>query len=242
MPPRRSDDAGLHAWASTGLAIVVVALAGGVYWVDQASASADRGSGIDLDEMEAIEASIAYKKAEPQKQPQKKRRAPEPEVKPEGVSRDETKPVEQKKDEPAKKPEETQPDWKKFQRENTDEDLEVGKPVDDPGVFDPNAPAGWAEETKGDPYFQKLIADLREGWNYPQILQAEGVPVGCMRLEKDGSVSETKFEKKSGNSELDDSVERALKALEKKRKDNPPPVPEKLLKHTTRWICFKFEV
>jgi outer membrane biosynthesis protein TonB len=242
MRPRQENNSALHAWASAGLAIIAFAISGGLYY-QRGWADSGRPKGPALEDLEVIEASIAYKKAEPQKQPQKKKRAPAPEVKPEGVSRDETKPVEPEKDEPSKKPEETEPDWKKFQRENTDdEDLEVGKPVDDPGVFDPNAPAGWAEETKGDPYFQKLIADLREGWNYPQILQAEGVPVGCMRLEKDGSVSETKFEKKSGNSELDDSVERALKALEKKRKDNPPPVPEKLLKHTTRWICFKFEV
>src|SRR5687768_14318587 len=126
MPPRRDEDARLHAWASTGLAIVVAALAGGVYWVDHASASRDRGAGINLDEMEAIEASIAYRKATPQKQPQKKKRAPEPEVKPEGVSRDETKQVEPKKDEPSKKPDETDPDWKKFQRDNQDdEELDV---------------------------------------------------------------------------------------------------------------------
>jgi hypothetical protein len=242
MPPRKSDDAGLHAWASTGLAIVIAGMVGGGF-ASRGLGSRSDGPDIDLDEMEAIEASIAYKKAAPEKQPQKKKRAPEPDVKPEGVSHDETKPIEPKKDEPAKKPDETDPDWKKFQRDNQDdENLDVGKPVDDPGVFDPNAPVGWAEETKGDPYFQQLIADLREGWDYPQILQAEGVPVGCMRIEKDGSVSDTKFEKQSGNSELDDSVERALKALEKKRKNNPPPVPEHLLKHTTRWICFKFEV
>src|SRR5262249_54927575 len=45
----------------------------------------------DLGEMEAIEASIAYKKA-PQKQPQKKIEAPQPD-KHEGVSHDALKPV-----------------------------------------------------------------------------------------------------------------------------------------------------
>jgi len=241
MRPHRSDDARLHAWASTGLAIVIVALVGGG-WATSRVGAGRSGPDVNLDEMEAIEASIAYKKAAPEKQPQKKKRAPDPVVDPLGVSRDADKPVEDKPDEPKSKPEETDPDWKKFQRDNEDEDLDVGKPVDDPGVFDPNAPPGWADETKGDPYFQKLLADLRDGWEYPEMLSATGVPVGCMRLERDGSVSDTLFKQQSGNSELDDSVERALKALEKKRKKDPPPVPEHLLKHTTRWICFKFEV
>lgn len=234
------SDASLHAWASVGLAVAVALMATGLY-IQKARSANDR-QGPNLDDLEVIEASIAYRKAAPQKQPQKKRRAPV-EEKVEGVSRDETKvPDEKKKDEPARKPDENVPDWKKYQRDDQDEDLDVGQPVDDPGVFDPDAPVGWAEETKGDPYFRQLIADLREGWNYPELLGAEGVPVGCLRLEKNGSVSDTLFKQKSGNAELDDSVERALKALEKKRKDDPPPVPSHLLKHTTRWICFKFEV
>ena len=44
-----------------------------------------------LEEMETIEASLAYKKPNAPKQPQKPKTAPPPEVKPEGVSRDETK-------------------------------------------------------------------------------------------------------------------------------------------------------
>jgi len=239
MPPRQSD-ADLHAWASVGLALVIGGLiAGG--WATLPATSGSNGPDVNLDDMEAIEASIAYKKAAPEKQPQKKMRAPDPEVTPEGVSRDENKLPEPPKPDEQKKSDETSPDWKKFQR-NDNEDLDVGKPVDDPGVFDPNAPPGWADETKGDPYFQQLIAELREGWEYPEMLKAEGVPVGCMRLERNGSVSDTLFKQKSGNDELDDSVERALKVLEKKRKKDPPPVPEHLLKHTTRWICFKFEV
>lgn len=235
------SDSDLHLWAATGVAIVASLMGGGLYWQTARADSGQRGP--NLDDLEVIEASIAYKKAEPQKQPQKKRRAPiEEQI--EGVSRDETKvPDEKKKDDPVKKPDEDVPDWKKYQRDSTDdEDLDVGKPVDDPGVFDPNAPVGWAEETKGDPYFQKLILDLRDGWDYPELLGSEGVPVGCLRLEKNGSVSDTLFKQKSGNAELDDSVERALKLLEKKRKNDPPPVPSHLLKHTTRWICFKFEV
>jgi hypothetical protein len=238
MRPRDEDNRSLHVWASVGLAIVLFGGSGGLYY-QRSWASNGAPEGPALEDLEVIEASIAYKKAEPQKQPQKKRRAAE-DKKVEGVSRDETK-VPEKKDEPKSKIDDDDP-LAKFRRDNQDEELEVGKVVDDPGVFDPDAPIGWAEETKGDPYFRELIKQLRDGWEYPEILQAEGVPVGCMRLERDGRVSDTLFKQKSGNPDLDDSVERALKALEKLRKDDPPAVPEHLLKHTTRWICFKFEV
>jgi len=239
MRPRDEDNRSLHTWAATGLALVVTLMSGGLY--AQRTFKGDGAArGPALEDLEVIEASIAYKKAEPQKQPQKKKRAAE-ETKVEGVSRDENKkPVEEKKDEPKSKIDDDP--LAKFRRDNQDEELDVGKPVDDPGVFDPDAPEGWAEETKGDPYFRTLIKQLRDGWEYPELLGAEGVPVGCMRLERDGRVSDTLFKQKSGNAELDDSVERALKTLEKTRADSPPPVPDHLLKHTTRWICFKFEV
>jgi len=239
MRPRQENNSALHAWASAGLAIIAFGISGGLYY-QRGWAGSDRPKGPALEDLEVIEASIAYKKAEPEKQPQKKKRAAEEKIV-EGVSRDENKVPEEKKDEPKSKIDDDDP-LKDFRRPDQDEDLDVGKVVDDPGIFDPDAPIGWAEETKGDPYFQKLIQQLREGWEYPELLKTEGVPVGCMRLERDGRVTDTLFKEKSGNAELDDSVERALKLLEKTRKDDPPPVPDHLLKHTTRWLCFKFEV
>ena len=238
MRPRQEDNGGLHGLASAGLAIVVFVAAGGLYY-QRSWAGSNKPAGPALEDLEVIEASIAYKKAEPQKQPQKKKRAAEEKIL-EGVSRDENK-IPEKKDEPKSKIDDDDP-LKDIRRPNTDEDLDVGKVVDDPGVFDPDAKPGWAEETKGDPYFQQLLQQLRDGWEYPELLQAQGVPVGCMRLERDGRVTDTLFKEKSGNAELDDSVERALKNLEKVRKDDPPAVPDHLLKHTTRWLCFKFEV
>src|SRR5271163_3737585 len=56
----------------------------------------------DLGEMEAIEASIAYSKT-PKKQPQKKVRAPDPVVKPQGVAHEDTKTPPVKKEDPPKK-------------------------------------------------------------------------------------------------------------------------------------------
>jgi outer membrane biosynthesis protein TonB len=239
---RRDDshDGAFHAGAAGG-AVAVMAVLGLSIWL-MSDAEAKQGATFDLADFEAIEASIAYKKAEPQKQPQKPKREAEPDVKVDGVSRDADKPVDdKKKDEPAKKPDPVDP-LADFRRKNQDTDLDVGKVTDPPGVFDPDAPIGWAEETKGDPYFRRLIADMRDDWSYPEFLDATGVPVGCIRLERDGRISDTLFKQKSGNHELDDSVERQLKRLEKKRNKDPEPVPDKLLKHTTRWICFKFEV
>lgn len=243
MPRSDQANGALHAWASVGMAIVIVGLGGGLYAAEAAGGDDDRGP--DLDDMEAIEASLAYRKAEPKKQPQKKRKAPPPPKDAEKISRDADKdPVEPKKDEPVTKPPDDLEDLYKQMQEKrqNDEDAEYGKPTEpDQGAFD-GSEYGFAEETKGDPYFQKLVADLVAGWTYPKLLDEHGDPVGCMRLEKDGTVSDTLFKQKSGNAELDDSVERALKAVVKLRKEEPAPVPSHLLKHTTRWICFKFTV
>jgi hypothetical protein len=208
-----------------------------------ASAAANKGP--NLDDMESIEASLAYKKPTP-KQPQKPKQAPPPDVKPEGVSHDEQKkPDEVKKpDEPVKKPDQTVDDeYKKYQRKNTDdEDAEFGKPTEpDIGAFD-GSEFGFATETKGDPYFQALVADLLKGWEFPELLSDTGTPVECLRLEASGKISDTLFKTKSGNAELDDSVEQQVKALVKLRDEDPRPVPDHLLKQTMRWICIKFTV
>src|SRR4249920_2006008 len=84
----------------------------------------------DFGEMEAIEASVAYKKT-PMKQPQKKVQAPDPVEKPEGVSHDENKKPEAKKPEEPKKtppkPDNTDP-LAKF-KHPTDDDTPTGKPT-----------------------------------------------------------------------------------------------------------------
>jgi hypothetical protein len=238
MPPSDPQHNGALHGAALGIMLAVVAATGvGLWRMNRANAETERGP--NLDDMEAIEASLAYRKA-PEKQPQKKKAAPQPDEKLEGVSHDETKTPEEKKDEPKKKPDETVDDkYKKYARENTD-DEEVGKPEEDLGAFD-GSEYGFAAETKGDPYFQALIADLVKGWEYPELLSDVGVPVGCMHLEPDGKIVDTLMKTKSGNSELDDSVDRALTNLVKLRDEEPREVPAHLLKQTRSWICFKFD-
>lgn len=233
-------DGSFHLTAGIGTLLIAGALTASVTVLHAGRAV----EGPNLAEMESIEASLAYKKSDPKKQPQKKVRAPVPEEKPEGVSRDETKtPVEpDKKEDPKRKPDENFEDlYKKFQRDD-DEDLDVGKPNEDVGSFD-GSEFGWAEETKGDPYFQKFAADLVSGWSFPEILEGQGTPAGCVRFDASGRIVDTLIKEKSADDALNDSVERALASFKKARNENPTPVPTHLLKvATTRWICFRFKL
>jgi hypothetical protein len=235
---RRDRD--MHLVAAFGTALLSGALVAMPLVYASATPTED---GPALADLEAIEASLAYKKATPPKQPQKKFRAPDP-IKQEGVSRDETKQPDPKPpEEPKNKPEQQDLDdaFRKLQeRRNADDP--IGKPNEDEvGEFD-GSQFGFAETSSGDPYFQKLVGDLVAGWEFPEILQAAGEPVGCLRLTKEGKIQDTLFKQKSDNSELNLSVERALAAVQKLRNESPHPVPTHLLKAAiTKWVCFKFK-
>ena len=57
-----------------------------------------------------------------------------------------------------------------------------------------------------------------------------------------GTIDDIEVKKPSGNAELDDSVERALKELQKKREKDPKPVPAHLVPKTRKWICYRLKV
>jgi len=195
-----------------------------------------------LDNLEAIEASLAYKKPNAPKQPQKQKAPPPPEVKPQGVSHDENK----KPDE--KKPDEKKPDkvsdkpikdpLKQFAR--PDDDQETGEPTTNIGSFD-GSQFGLGDVTKGDPYFQRLVVDL--AWSSPELAKAgAAAPVGCIHITADGKIPETKFQVK-GDDDIATLAETALRELKQKRNEKPEEVPTHLLKQlTTKWVCFKFTV
>lgn len=199
--------------------------------------------GPPLKDMESIEASLAYKKPNAPKQPQKKKVAPPPEVKPEGVSHDENKaPVEPpKKDEPKKqqKPDTPVDPLAKYRRDQ-DPDEDIGKPNETVGAFD-GSQFGIGDVTKGDPYFQRLVVDL--AWASPELAKAGATaPVGCIHITADGKIPETKFQVK-GDDDIATLAESALKELKQKRNEHPEEVPTHLLKQlTTKWVCFKFTV
>lgn len=192
-----------------------------------------------LKEMVTIEASLA-RKAEKKQQPQKELKAPEPEVKPEGVSHDEHKPVEPpKKDvKPAKKPDQP-PDISKFRRPSDDDPQPGARPTTEIGQFD-GSEKGFAPLNAGNPYWQHLVADFHQVWEIPQISKVNGAAVGCFHIEPDGKIAATKFDAPSGDEMLDDSVQRAMKATQKARNDKPQPVPTEQLGVIKKWVCFRF--
>jgi hypothetical protein len=205
-----------------------------LWFTDKAEAK-----GPELKDMEAIEATIAYKKT-PIKQPQKQTQ-PTPTIeKPEGVSHDETKKPDEKKDE--KKPDNAKVDPKnpfgKFARPTDDE----GKPTTQPGDFN-GSEKGFAPESKGDPFFGRLRADMN--FQFPEIAKASSIPVGCLHIQADGTISQTTFDSpigQKGDDDLQTAAEAAMRELVKARRANPEPVPTHLLGITTKWLCFKFSV
>jgi TonB C terminal len=208
------------------------------------------------DDMESIEASIAYKKT-PQKQPQKKTQQPEVK-KDEGVSRDDKKkPAPGCKVDKDCKPDEkckaarcvpksdkkvAQVDpkdpFKNFHHD--DDDAPVGKPTTDPGDFN-GEEFGWAPQTKGHPFWQQFAKDIHENFSLPTISEANGIPVGCFHITPDGKIADTKMKEKSSSPDLDQAAEHAIDAVKKLRNENPVPVPTELLGATSRWICFRFD-
>ena len=213
---------------------------------------------IKLDDMESIEASIAYKKT-PQKQPQKKTSQPE-QKKADAITHDDkAKPVEgckadadcktdekckdarcvAKKDKAVVAEVDPKDPFKHFKRTD-DDDNPTGKPVTEPGAFN-GSEEGWAPITKGDPYWQGFAKDIHDNFTLPEISEANGIPVGCFHITPDGKIVDTKVKEKSGSPDLDQAAEHAIDAVKKLRNDNPIPVPENQKGAVTRWICIRFD-
>lgn len=231
-----SNDASLHAVSIAGALLLTGALGGSIAFMTEPK-------GVEappLKEQQVIEATIAYRKT-PQKQPQKKT-APPPVEKPEGVSRDENKkPVEEKKEE--KKKPEAKPDPTNLFGEHLRPSEDSG-PTTKPQIGDFNgSEKGFAPESKGDPFFGMLRADMN--FNPPSIGNATSSPVGCIHLQADGRIKAITFDPPIGHKTDDDVqplAENALKELQKARSQNPVPVPTHLLSITSKWLCFKFSV
>lgn len=228
----------LHTFSGAGTALVIAVAGVAVWWADS-KADAEKPKADPFADMEVIDASLAEKAPAQVVQPQKKFRTPDP-VPPQGVASDpNAKPVDKPKDDPK---DDIDIDKVLNRNRDDDEDLDVG-PTTQPvvGAFD-GSEDGWGDETKGDPYLGALKSDLLRVWEYPEILSDVGTPVGCIHLEPDGTIPEYVLREQSGNAELDDSVERALKELQKKREKDPKPVPAHLVPKTRKWICYRMKV
>jgi len=225
-----------HAAAAIGTLITL--LGGGVAarasWIDQPD---DKGP--DLGKLDAIEVSVA-RSAAPAKQPQKPHRE-KIHKQERGVAHDDKKPPDKKKpkDEPRAKPDDDQ-EGPTAHIEDTDEP--AGMPTHDIGAFNPNK-FGNAAVNTGTPYMRDVVSGILSHWSYPKILQDQGTPVMCVHLDQSGKVVDTKFKTKSGNAELDDSVERAIKDFQADREKTPKPVTDSRdLATITGWICLKFDL
>lgn len=235
------NDRQMQTAAVIGASLLSVAIGVVLYIYSDDEDDDDAANVPRIEDLEAIEASIASRK-KPAKLPQKQMQAPPEEPKVEKVNREaETMP-----DPPKEKPEPPKPQeidlkdpLKNVKRRGEPDDSPVGKPTEEVGAFDPNA-EGWADQTKGHPFFQRVAKDIHDAWEFPKILSATNPAVGCLHITADGKIEKTKIEK-SGEDQLDQSAEDALKQVERKRNANPEPVPADILKAaTTRWICFKF--
>jgi outer membrane biosynthesis protein TonB len=228
----------MHGLALVGTFVLSGALFGGTLYLTEAAEAAHPP---ELREMITIEASLA-RKSEKKKQPQKELKAPEPEVKPEGVSHDENKPPPPKKPDdkkPPKKPDDKPPDIHQFHHASDDDPQPGAAPVTDIGQFD-GSQEGFAPINAGHPYWQHLVADFRKVWEIPQISKVTGAVKTCFHIQPDGKILEGKFHT-SGDEILDDSVQRALRATQKARNDNLQPVPPEELIHIRAMVCFRFD-
>lgn len=225
-------DGEMHAMAALGAILFSAALSIPTVFM----AAKRMADGPPLEDMEVIEASLAYKKPSAPRQPQKPRNAPQPEVKPEGVSRDETKPVDPKKPDetPITKPGDPVDPLAKFRRPDTD--LETGSADDQEGSAD-GSEFGRGTITKGDPYFQRLWADL--DWTIPELAKGSDAPtVACLLFTPEGKIAKVTFKSK-GDDDVATLADKAMKELETKRNASPEEVPTHLLQRlTTRGICF----
>lgn len=231
----------LHAYSTIGTVLATAGVVIAVYFADEAAGST--GAAADpYENMVVIDAALAEKSTAEKKQPQKEFRPPPEPVKPVGVSHDENA-------KPVVEPDKPKPDPKvdvqsvldKNRAKEEDEDLPVGKPEIETGRVD-GVEIGYGDKTYGDPFLGALKSGVMRAWEFPEILSDVGTPLGCIQLKADGTIEDIEVKKPSGNAELDDSVERALTALQKSINQEPKPLPAKLEYLTRMQLCWRMKV
>lgn len=96
---------------------------------------------------------------------------------------------------------------------------------------------GSERDARGDPYAGELKGRIHSVWTVPSVEIEGGTVQGCVKLDADGKIVDRAVKKKSGNANLDRSVELALKQAP----DMEEPVPEHLIDLiTVKGICFRF--
>lgn len=195
----------------------------------------------DFGKSETIEASLAFKEVKPKnKQPQKKKKQKFKPQAEDGASKvEELKPKDQKKD-LTLRPEADEIDINSILEKNRKQDDDLSESGSDEVPVEGSAAGSeWGTEkmAKGDPYVGELRGRIYSVWQVPALETGVGEALGCVRLNEEGEILDRELKKRSKNSNLDRSVEVALK--------NAPnmesPVPDKLKTLlTVNGICFKF--
>ncbi len=223
----------LHA----GLAGVALVHMGG-------SSSASDNPAARFQNAVTIEASLAFKEVKPKnKQPQKQKKQT---YRPPEVQTDDTDNIQQP-EEPVEKPKhkvKVRPDEidiSKTLAKNRAQDEDLSSTgVDEVPKEGSASGSEWGTErdAKGHPYVGELKGRINSVWTLPALETGTGQVQGCVRLSASGKIVDRAVKKKSGNANLDRSVQLALKDAP----DMEEPVPDEL--HgllTEEGICFLFE-
>jgi hypothetical protein len=205
--------------------------------------SSDASAAARFENSQTIEASLAFKAVE------KKDRQPQKEKKKKYAS-DEKAPVihdpdagprpETPEHEVKVKPDEVDIASILKKNKKQDEDLSStgAEEVPKEGSID-GSEWGTEREAKGHPYAGELKGRIYNAWEVPAIETGSGSAEGCVKLDKAGKIVDRHVKKKSGNANLDRSVELALKQAP----DMDNPVPDDLIDlMTAKGICFRFSL
>ncbi len=231
-----------------GLLVTVLLHAGLVALVlSHLGGSAPADAATRFDSAVTIEASLAFKEVKPQShQPQKQRRqvAPPPEAP--KIDTDPLVPAEPEKPDdkpkPKAKPRPKDPNIDQTLSEHrlSDDDLS-STGVDEVPREGSADGSKWGTEVdaKGHPYAAELKGRIYSVWTVPSLETGAGEAHGCVKLDESGKIVDRQVKKKSGNANLDRSVELALKQAP----DMDKPVPDELRSLiTVKGICFRFTI
>lgn len=220
------------------------AFLGGLIVAKKDDAGCGGGSAVasNFEDAETIEASLAFKKKEiKSRQPQKRKKKKfKPRVE-EAASRDaEKKPEKKEKEEDKLRPEPDEIDFESILDKNRKQDEELSdfgaEEIPQEGAAD-GSEWGTEVEARGDPYVGELKGRIYAAWKVPTLETGSGAAIGCVRLDEDGKIVERELKQRSKNSNLDRSVELALK----ESSDMEEPVPSHLVNLlTVKGICFNF--
>ena len=209
---------------------------------DGGCGGSDASGSTNFAQAETIEASLAFKEVKPKnKQPQKKKKKKFRPNTDDGASKkDKLDPKDEKPKKDTLPVDEEEIDITSILDKNRKQDEDLSDTGSDETPVEGSAAGpewGTEKDATGDPYVGELKGRVYSVWKVPALETGSGKAVGCVRLNKEGEIVDRELKKRSKNTNLDRSVEVALK-------DAPAmdtPVPDALVNLLTiKGICFNF--